>query len=215
MITERHRHLHRGLKRVWELYKAAAEDREAVDELLSAWTDDKKNVAASHSDSFAFLVRSLVRTFFAEVEAMNSAFAASLLEFDTQGIVSLSVSERVILEEKSYALSGGKIKERQSFNPFLENFRFRYSRFLEAYGVELTLAVEDHRWGSFQKALKVRDSITHPKTVLDFRVSRDTVKQVGDAISWFSDQATGLFDRCHDVLEEPLRESRDASAEGG
>jgi hypothetical protein len=147
MLTQRHRHLHRGLKRVWELYEAAAEDRRAVHELLSAWTNDKEKVAPSHPDYFAFLVRSLTRTFFAEVEAMSSAFAASLLEFHDQGVVDLSLGERVILEEKSYSLSGGKVGERQAFNSFLESFRFRYSRFLEAYGMDLGLAVGDHRCG--------------------------------------------------------------------
>lgn len=198
-----------------ELYEVAAQDRHAVHDLLSAWTNDKKKFAPSHPDYFAFLVRSLTRTFFAEVEAMSSAFAASLLEFHDLGVVDLSVGERVVLEDKSYSLSGGKVRERQAFNPFLENFRFRYSRFLEAYGVDLGLAVGDHRWASFQEALRIRHSITHPKTVSDFRVSRDTVQHFGDAVSWFSDQATALFDSCGDVLEEPLKASKAGSAEGG
>jgi hypothetical protein len=41
------------------------------------------------------------------------------------------------------------------------------------------------------------------------------VQHLGDAISWFSDQATALFDSCHGVLEELLKEIRGGSAEGG
>lgn len=203
MITERDRHLGRGLKRVWDLYEAADEDLRAAHDLLSAWRRDKKHVAPSHSDSFAFLVRILARTFFVAVEAMNSAFAESLLEFDKQGVVSLPEGERSILEEKSYALSGGKVRERRGSNPFLENCRFRYSRFLEAYGVELGLELGDQGWESFQEALKVRHSITHPKTVSDFRVSRENVKHLQEAIKWFKDQITALFDSCHEILEQP------------
>lgn len=205
MITQRHRHLRKGLKKVWAIHEAAAEDRLIFGELLKLRRNDAKD---SSPVTLPFIVRGFVRAFFAEIEATSSAFAAALRDFHNQGVIELSLGEQVVLEEKRYTLGKGTVRAHPSYSPFLENLRFRYNLFLRAFGVDSALAVGDDGWRHFKQALHVRNSITHPSSPQDFDLSMEKSKALLQAIRWYGDQLGSMLDACHEVLEEPLAQSK-------
>ena len=186
-----------------ELSPIVAEDTKAIKHLLRRSTETAEPLT-DHPDEFSFLVRSLVRTFFAEIEAISFSLKEAALYLHKQGHLKLSLGEQILLEEVNYSLAKGKVKERPYFNPFLESLQLRYRIFLRAFGVEDDLQVGDHRWVSFKKTLALRDAITHPKDIEEFVPSKQAMKHLISAIAWFGDQRVRLSDKCLAVLGEPV-----------
>lgn len=204
MVTERHRALLAAYGRLRELSPVAAEDTRAINGMLRRVSQKTGEPLTEHPDEFSFFVRSLVRTFFAEVEAISYSMRMAALDLHRQGYLDLSLGEQLLLAEVSYTLEKGKVRELPRFNSFLDNLRLRYRIFLRAFGIEQDLQVDDHRWSSFKMASAIRDAITHPKDIEEFEPSNEAMKHLGQAIAWFGDQRVRLMDGCLTVLGEPV-----------
>jgi len=71
--------------------------------------------------------------------------------------------------------------------------RFAFATCSRAFGITNTLNVGDARWDSFQKAIEMRNRITHPRTPEDLHLSDEDFEQIKLALFWFSENQLVRF----------------------
>lgn len=64
------------------------------------------------------------------------------------------------------------------------------------------LPVSDHRYAAFKHALRVRNRITHPKSVVDTVVSREEIQAVLGAAAWYSDIQKAILARWEQLIDQ-------------
>lgn len=131
------------------------------------------------------------------VHAMKQA-ALAITSNPLNGNV-FSLSERMLLAEETYDLhDDGKVSCKRAKIPISKNIKFAFKAFSKANLINYELPVKDDTgWESFQKSLKVRDRLMHPKTIDDLAVSDDELKTALMTFDWF-DKAQ------KDVLQESI-----------
>jgi hypothetical protein len=152
------------------------------------------NLASSLPES-QFARRAWARAVFALLECNTNLMAELVLKANGRGEVALSPAEYAVLREESYRLAsnGREAKSHPSFSPLRARFRFVVERFAKLYAVEFELACGGSGWSAFSDAVNVRNRITHPSTVDDFRISRDDIDSIEDARKWYVDEIERLL----------------------
>jgi hypothetical protein len=148
-----------------------------------------------------FWLRAFLRAFFAHVEGVTFAMRRAALEMHEQGHVGLSTAEACLLAEQRFVSERGKIKVLNTWNPLLDNVYLAFQVYPRAFRSSYALNTSDNGWACFQRALKLRDSVTHPKQPADLSLSPDSIRDLAAAIGWFSNQVVGMFTACLDGLE--------------
>jgi len=130
--------------------------------------------------------RLLIRSTYSHIESI--CFHLKLLAYlkDRIGPKQLSRAEKAILLEESYLLTdSGKVKTRLSFQEATKNLRFAFKTVARVYNINFKLDINNKGWEAYQKGLKIRNQIAHPKTASDITILDEEIKIVGDAFHWF------------------------------
>ncbi len=204
MITERHRALWEGYQAVKVTYDLVASDRRHCQRLLKERLERHASGVPAENDEDGFLIRSLVRTYFSEIEGLSGALRDALLQFAVNGTYSLTVPEQVVLREEVYVLRGSKIETQRRNNKFLDNLQFRVNLFYKAFGVEAAIDTSDARWNSFRRSVEIRNEITHPKNLEQYRLPPEAGEDLKCAIGWFTQEISKVFGSCLAVLESAI-----------
>jgi hypothetical protein len=154
-----------------------------------------------------FWLRAALRSFFANVEAVTFVMRSTVLDLHQQGFVTLSLGEQVLLREESFFLDLDRVKTSVRYNRTLDNIVFAFAVYPRVFSIKFSLNRQHSGWAAFQTALRLRDSITHPKLVSDFQPEPQAFSALAEAISWFCDQMTGLFTACRATFPIPPEES--------
>lgn len=103
-----------------------------------------------------------------------------------------------ILNEEAYELKvNGKIGTQTKFYQLQPRMRFIISAFARLYGNEhYVVDVSTQGWEQFDKALRIRHRITHPKDVESFKITDEEIAVVESAKKWFADTIKELLDIC-------------------
>lgn len=98
-------------------------------------------------------------------------------------------------DETPEARPNGIISTRTGFVAFEKTVRavLRIYRDRLATGLELDFA--SHEWGIFQKAVKVRNRITHPRSPEDLDISSIEDYWLEQGLAWFHSQTIALFNK--------------------
>lgn len=149
-----------------------------------------------------FWLRVSIRAFFSLVEGVAYTMRQSALVLKEAGHLPLSVGELVLLREKTYHWEKGKVEERDGHAKTLQGVQMAFTIFPRAFGISsFDLETSGHRYDAFQKALKIRHSVTHPKAIADLYLTPDQLKKVALAFAWFKAQMEALRDECRTRLE--------------
>lgn len=156
----------------------------------------------SHDIAF----RAILRTAFAYMEAMIFCLKSIALKLSVFGLGQFSPAEIAMLGEYSYELDDkGRAKTQVKFIPLLKNIRFAFEAGRRALHLRFTLNVGDARWDSFQKALEIRNRITHPKIPDDLHLSEEDLAHIKSAFNWFAENLTGFKKEFFDSAEKALK----------
>lgn len=90
-------------------------------------------------------------------------------------------------------VSRKKIEEKQRHNRFLENFILAFRFFPQVLGSSFDVDYSTHGWEKMQRLVKMRNSLTHPKSVEDTLLSPEMPNVISDAAVWF-------FTCMHDLM---------------
>ena len=157
-----------------------------------------------------FWIRMFNRSLFALVEGVTYTMQQLAIRLHELGQLRLSLGELYILLQKRYRWDKGQVRESDNFNSAIDNLHIAFSFFPRAFGIDFSLDTQDHRYASFRQAMKIRDAITHPKSLRDLELSSAAISQISDAGKWFSSEGLRMQRLCYDafppeVVDEWLR----------
>ena len=139
-------------------------------------------------ESGSIMARAILRASFAYIEAMVFGLKKMALRLSSYGQGKFTAEELIILKEESYELNEkGEVKAQPKFIPLAKNMRFAFDAGSRALGLHFKLDVGDARWDSFQRALIIRNRITHPKTSADLFFKPGESEHIKNALDWFAD----------------------------
>ena len=75
----------------------------------------------------------------------------------------------------------------------ITNLKFSLYCFSKAYNRQYNLDISSKGWDFLKKAIKKRDSITHPKNISDFNVTEDDVKLFEKASKFYRETTLPLI----------------------
>jgi hypothetical protein len=109
---------------------------------------------------------------------------------------SLNITAAHFLEDYSYRLTSTGQLERQEHSdlPFAAHFAFSVRTLADVAEVPQNY-IQGPGWDSFQRAVKVRNRITHPKTENDLRLSEDDIERVHEGIAWAFNTLVDIFSK--------------------
>jgi hypothetical protein len=161
----------------------------AFDRLALELTKDHEAWAEQMSPRNQILRRAYIRAAFAFVEGAVFGAKAFLLKVHGLGEATLSPGELALLREEGYSLNRqGQVQARALFLSTAENVRFTLGILYRVYRRVPHPAFGSAGWSAFRKSLAIRNRITHPKRVADYRVSAADLETVRFALRWFGDQ---------------------------
>lgn len=97
-----------------------------------------------------------------------------------------SMEERTLLREEQYELKdNGMPKTAQKFLKLLANVRFSFNAYARTIKGSYTLDVSGDGWQSLQRALEIRNRITHPKSTESLHISDSDRDDVDAAGNWY------------------------------
>ena len=130
--------------------------------------------------------RSYVRAVFAIIEAIVEQHKRLILELGEKEIVTLPKGAREALSEYIYIVKdNGDISPQFRYLQLQRKLRAVYKVAEEVFGDPLDIDFGDQGWESLQKAIQIRDSLTHPKSKNDCDVQNPFLEIVETAENWF------------------------------
>ena len=140
------------------------------------------------------LRRISVRTLFSGIEVLCYRLKISALVIASDNGIKLKNEEIAMINEESYYLEdNGVAKTKKVYPKFTSNLRFVFRIFARVIESDFMLDVKGEDWKKFKKAVEVRNSITHPKSLQDMIISEDDFKIVTDSYDWFAINLNKLF----------------------
>jgi hypothetical protein len=130
--------------------------------------------------------RIYVRSTFASIEAVIYVIKQiALAAHPDVKCQTITEAERAFAQEQTYKLTdSGDVKIHLAKITLETNIRFSFKLLAKACEIPSKLDVSGPEWQSFQRAINVRDRITHPKVVADLTVSDTEFREVSIAFVW-------------------------------
>jgi hypothetical protein len=141
--------------------------------------------------------RDVTRTTFAAIEGLVWGFREEIIDaaVSTYG---LEEAEKAVLSETTFSLSdNGKISEKPTFNSLVATLRL-CSRIAHRINSKVDIEFSDKEWNYLLEAKKIRNRVTHPKSLDDLHLSQVDVLRTVEAFHW-------LFEKLTDVLETTIQ----------
>lgn len=145
------------------------------------------------TDERFFWCRTFVRSCFAMFEGTIAMMKrVSYYYGETWYNYPFTPGEIAALTEQTYRVARGEIVPESMRISLVENLKFAFVIFAKIYDVPFKLDTGSHKWESFQKAIKIRDRLMHPKAYADVHAFAE-LGFVIEAASWFQQECTRLF----------------------
>jgi hypothetical protein len=142
------------------------------------------------------LRRNFVRSFGGFFEGTMFALKGTLVKSNEFFVLPLAPAEMALLAEESYSLNDdGEIITQPVFLKALRNLKFLLQIFPKANGFSFNPNYSDHKFGSLQKSIKVRNRLMHPKSTAEFNVADEEITAIKEATSWLFQTFSELLKR--------------------
>ena len=156
-----------------------------------------------------FSRRVLIRAFFAFIEGLAYNLRQVTLA-SCEKLPNMSDEERVRLREKTYELDkDGNLRLRTKYLRTGPGFLFSLQMYPKTHGGEYSPKLDNGGWVAFDSALKLRDSITHPKSAATLEISDEAFKVFCKASDWAQTLLLEMFDVCNKADRRILEKLED------
>jgi len=134
-----------------------------------------------------FWYRGLARALLTYIEGLLFVMRRLVIHAEERGEIQLSPGEATLVREVEYAFNARRkrIEERPRPNRFLENFVVSLRLFPQVFGSSFQIDYGTHGWEKLQRLVKLRNDITHPKSVDDTLLAPEMPNLIRDAATWF------------------------------
>jgi hypothetical protein len=175
----------------------AVRELKAVVALLQ--DDVAKVVEYGKANPTPYAHRMFIRAEFALVEGllhqMRQVTFASLAETDL-----LRPEEVTLLRQVRYTLDKkGHITETEQFENFLPNMLFTLRMYAKNHGTEFEPNTGEVGWEAMHRAVRIRNSVTHPKSAACLDLSEQDMEVVFLASRWWERTVLNLFQACNEA----------------
>ncbi len=147
--------------------------------------------------------RAMVRALFAMIE--GTIFILKQMALATaahQNI--LNTGELLLLEEKIPEItSKGECRMQTKYINLKDNLTFVSHVIKRLHGFTLQLGKDATHWEQFEKTIKVRNRITHPKDPNDLWVSDEDLKNIRAVSSWFFELLVDAMEQLFTTIVVP------------
>ena len=135
----------------------------------------------------AFGRRVYVRVLFAQIEAWVYNVKQFIVASAPAAARPLTCEELALLREVSFELSDQGVPNVKPgrFVPLDRNLRFLFHLTDRVYSTGIALDTAGHDWQQFQRSLKLRHRLTHPKSSAELLVSDDDLRDALGTQQWF------------------------------
>lgn len=144
------------------------------------------------------------RAFFSLVEGVTFTLRQAALQLSREGLLNLTDPERFLLLEKRYRLDKGRPTSTDAFNSPLENVHLALTCFSRAFGVEFALDTANHGYVQFQRALKIRNGLMHPKRPDDLGLPAESMQDLAGAVKWFAGETFRMRCECLESIDPSI-----------
>lgn len=177
--------------------------RESVEQLKAVWKilDDDLDLAVKYgqSDNTAYAQRALLRTFFAAVEGLSYQLRQVTLASIGNSPI-LSSAEKNLLQEKRYSLDkAGQPKSDEAHLQFPQSLLFSIATYAKNHGAVYRPVLSGNGWCSMKLAIKARNNVTHPKSVLSLSLSDQDFAALIEASRWWHGTMLSMFAACDEA----------------
>jgi hypothetical protein len=151
--------------------------------------------------------RLLVRSVFSYIEGMSHALK---MQSQDQAHYRLTAGEVLLVQEVAYDLDdNGTIRERPAKLRTLANLLFSIRLSTRSYGIEnrFTPDLSGDGWRDVRAASRIRDRITHPRTLEDLTITNEEIGHAVGAVVWLLEQVERLNVALDERTEEILAEA--------
>lgn len=157
-----------------------------------------------------FWGRTLTRSVFAMIEAIIYLMKQTALAiYYSEDTVKFSPAELCLITEKDYGLHhNGKVSPRNAKLTLRENICFAFRIFARAHSSNFQLKIgdESQEWENFQRAIQIRDRITHPKRLEHVTLSSEEITCIQKACIWFLKNFTEVTQIATKATEDRLEQ---------
>lgn len=138
--------------------------------------------------------RIVTRSLFSIIEGMCYRMKLSALLIGKLRERELNNGARAMVDEETYYLDeNGEVKTRPYYSKIKANLRFAFKVLACILKSDFELDVKSSDFEKFQKAVDIRNRLTHPKGVKDLRITQDEFNLVTSAYDWFVSNMRKLF----------------------
>ena len=160
---------------------------EKEDPLFAGLTEDYDKCAqALEREDTQFWRRTLFRTMFSLIEAMNGVLKEKAIQAACSGDKKRwNITKIELLGDYEYRiLKTGKLERETLRRPFLNYTAFILRCIAEESYTEPSFFAHNG-WNEFQKAIDVRHRLTHPKKDTDMTVTDEELRSLQEAFRWY------------------------------
>lgn len=152
--------------------------------------------------------RLYVRVFVTMLESAIATIKTEVLQHSEE----LSDAERAVLRDVTFDLNEkGEPFERPLHPPLLSSLKFALRTFGQVHKLSVRPDYSGRGWQAMQEVVRLRNRLTHPKTVSDLEVSGSDLKKVDEAEVWFLQAHRALLEEYSGVLKKELDKHRRAA----
>lgn len=170
------------MKKYIDLMEAQAKLQNIFDSFM-----EDVNLCTAHLKDHPFWRRNYCRTIFTLLEAMTYQKKQVALEASKCFGVELLPTETNFIHEKQFYLADdGSEKERTQNIQIKSNLKLSFHIYAKAHNGQFKLQTGDKGWESLDKAIKIRNRLTHPKGLMDIEASPQDCTIFTDTLVWYS-----------------------------
>jgi hypothetical protein len=167
---------------------------------------EAENYLKNNNSQFA--KRAYIRSIFAYMEGTIWIFKQLIVQtvFQSKAVTNplrlLSIAELGLLSDVSYDLKdNGEPYEQQKFLPISKNLRFTVGIMNRFTHSSIDLQTNSKTWDRFNKTIKIRNRITHPKNTGEIDITDEEIKHAIEVCNWFN----GISQNCIEAFHKSFQ----------
>lgn len=133
-----------------------------------------------------FWRRSLIRLCTSLFESEIFLLKTQLIKHCAENSISLKPELRLALEGKKHTVeSNGKLKSSYLSIKLTDDIRFTFQTYMEIRNFQLISNYSDNGWNDLKETIKIRNRITHPKSISEQEITTPEVYICMSGYNWF------------------------------
>lgn len=156
-----------------------------------------------NDDNYEFWRRELIRLSITLFEADVYLLKKDLLSYCNKFNISLNPEIILALQGKKFTIEGsGKLKEGYLPVKLTDDIKFLFNKITEIRGFSLKVDFQDNGWSDLQYTIKVRNRLTHPKSISEQSIEAIEIKKCISSYTWFYSNFNSFLQQHNYFLEK-------------